>query len=240
MESKFSVFDALVFGFKSAFDHFRLFFLANVAWFFFSFIGLVLVVVSLGVSTMPLIPLIKDLWMKGCNDPSCNAAIQAMLSSVGSIHLIPFLVTLALVGYVWSSLGLGYVHLLLEFCDTGNSHVSRLFSCFGLGARGLLAMVVYCLICFAGLLLLIFPGIYWAYRFCFFSYFIVDKDAGVIDSLKHSWAITKGQGWNFFGIWVALITISGAGLPLLFLPIGLLSFAYIYRRLEQSHESSAA
>lgn len=58
-----------------------------------------------------------------------------------------------------------------------------------------------------GLILLIIPGIYFALRFSFYAYAIMDKDLGPIDALSYSWKITKGHAWDlfvfnlYFGLW---------------------------------------
>ena len=45
-----------------------------------------------------------------------------------------------------------------------------------------------------GICLFIIPGIYLALRLQFFTAFIVEEDTGIIESLKRSWEITRGQG----------------------------------------------
>lgn len=71
----------------------------------------------------------------------------------------------------------------------------------------------------------------------FYSYFIVDKNAGPIEALKKSWAITRGVKWDLFlfGLLLGLITLAGllalvVGL-FVAIPVGLLANTYVYRKL---------
>jgi uncharacterized membrane protein len=50
---------------------------------------------------------------------------------------------------------------------------------------------------FFGFILLIIPGIILSIRLGFFDYLIVDKNSRIVESLKKSWEITKGQYLEF-------------------------------------------
>lgn len=230
MEHKFSVFESLLFSFKSALDNFRLFFLASLVWLGAALFGISLLLISLGASLTSIIDLANQM-AQGLKGATFITAAQAILYAVGPIHLLSFLIVITISGYILVGIGLGFIALVLEFYDTGASQVSRIFSCFGLAMRAFFATALYCGIIFVGLLLLIFPGLYWAFRFLFFGYFIVDQNASVIDSLKQSWAITRGQGWRILSLWTALGALTSTGLIWMFLPIGLLAYAHIFRTL---------
>ncbi|MDR2970192.1 MAG: glycerophosphoryl diester phosphodiesterase membrane domain-containing protein [Tannerellaceae bacterium] len=61
-----------------------------------------------------------------------------------------------------------------------------------------------------GMLLLIVPGIYLALRLQFFTCFIVEENAGIMDSLKRSWALTEGHAMKLFIlalVWLGLIIL---------------------------------
>jgi uncharacterized membrane protein len=87
------------------------------------------------------------------------------------------------------------------------------------------------------------PGIYFAIRFYFFIYFIVDKKAGIIESLKRSWEITKGQAWNLFLFNLVLFGINLLGVIcfliglLVTLPITGVATAFVYRKLLSQSQS---
>jgi hypothetical protein len=77
---------------------------------------------------------------------------------------------------------------------------------------------------------LLLPAIYIAIRLMFFQAFIVEEDAGIIDSLKKSWKITKGQEVSLFlfGLVSLGLTIVGCLLFLigLFVAIPLIYMMY--------------
>ena len=77
---------------------------------------------------------------------------------------------------------------------------------------GVVASVLYYLMVFGGLFLLIVPGIYLAVRFGQYQNGIVDKDLGVIDSLKYSARITEGNRGKLFMLGIMCILIVLAGL----------------------------
>ena len=74
------------------------------------------------------------------------------------------------------------------------------------------ANLLYILIIFIGMIAFILPGIYFALRFQFYDYFIVDKDCNAIDSLKESWRITNNQSLSLLGLFSIFIGICILGL----------------------------
>ncbi len=95
------------------------------------------------------------------------------------------------------------------------------------------------IIVFAGFILLIIPGIYFAIRLQFSTYLIVDKKLGIMDSIKTSWRITKGHTWNLFlfGLLLFLLNILGAialviGL-IVTIPTSGIATAYVYKKLSE-------
>ncbi len=96
---------------------------------------------------------------------------------------------------------------------------------------------------FIGTLLLVVPGIYLAMRLMMYRYALVHKREPIIDTLKLSWAMTKGHAWKLFLFTLVMIAINLVGL--LALGIGLLvtipvtGFAsvYVYRELLDIHEA---
>lgn len=136
---------------------------------------------------------------------------------------------------IWISLGL--IKITLNFCDNLKSKIADLFSRPKLFFRYLFAVILYTLTVFVGLILLIVPGIYFGIRLQFYGFFIVDKKAGIVESLKGSWQITKGSFWNlfFFGLLLALINLAGFAVFLVGLfvtiPTTLVASAFVYRKL---------
>ncbi|MEW6572492.1 MAG: hypothetical protein AB1374_02505 [Bacillota bacterium] len=143
-------------------------------------------------------------------------------------------------------IGMGVIKIALRFCDGEKAGFADLFSCLSLFFRYLFAGILYCLIVLAGTILLVVPGIIWGIQYQFFSYFIIDKKTGVIESLKRSSAITKGSRWNLFlfGLLLALINILGMLALLIGLfatvPTTMVANAYVYRKLAVQAEAAQA
>lgn len=147
-------------------------------------------------------------------------------------------VVLGIVGYVLGRFGqLGFTHLALRVVDGEEATIGDLFSQGRLLVRAVLATTVYLGIVIGGFLLLIVPGIIWGIKFQYYIYAIVDEDAGVMESLKRSSALTRGEKLNLFwyGLLCGLVGLLGA----LALCVGVLAAAptialasaYVYRRL---------
>jgi len=133
--------------------------------------------------------------------------------------------------------GLGLIKISLKLCDGEEAKFSDLISQYKLFFRYLFASFLYGLITFLGFILLIVPGIILSIRLGFFDYLIVDKNSRIIESLKRSWEITKGNAWNLFLLYLlfAIINISGAFALIVGLfwsiPTTMLAEAFVYRKL---------
>ena len=135
---------------------------------------------------------------------------------------------------------LGYIKNLFQAMDGEDPQ----FSAYGQESRKLikaiLAGLLYAIIVVIGIVLFIIPGIYLAMRLQFYIVFIVDEDAGIVDSLKRSWAITDKQVLDLLLVAVVVIAISIAGAMLLLIglfiaiPLTYLMLLYIYRKLNVS------
>jgi uncharacterized membrane protein len=88
-----------------------------------------------------------------------------------------------------------------------------------------------------GALCLLLPAIYLGIRFMFYQAFIVDDDAGIIDSLKRSWEITKGHTLSLFLLALTSIGIVIAGFMVFVIgifvamPLVALMYCSAFRRL---------
>ncbi len=120
-----------------------------------------------------------------------------------------------------------------------------LFGSYRLTFRYLLASILYGLTIIAGLILFIVPGIILIIRMGFYTYLIVDKGMGPMDSLKESMRLTKGNAWNLFLLWFVLLGVVLLGLLALVVgifvayPVTLLAHIFIYRYLEQKNPAVA-
>jgi hypothetical protein len=86
----------------------------------------------------------------------------------------------------------GILKIALKFCEGVVGKVSDVFSQSRFFFRYLGASILYGFIVVAGCILLVVPGIVWGIKYGFFSYAMVDKDLGVMESLRWSAAITNG------------------------------------------------
>ncbi len=132
---------------------------------------------------------------------------------------------------------LGYTKNLFQALDGEEPQ----FSAYGQQSRKIftyfIANIIYTILISIGLLFLLLPGIYLAIRLQFFIMFIVEEDAGIIESLKRSWEITKGQGLPLFMLFLAMLAILLIGLIIFFigiflaLPLIMMMQCYVYRKL---------
>ena len=133
---------------------------------------------------------------------------------------------------------MGNIRIALEINDGQKTGFDRLFSAWKFFFRYVAGSFLYSLIVLCGLILLVVPGIMWAIRFQFFSYFIIDKDAGPVEALKLSSKATKGARMDLF--WFDLACFGAIILGVLALGIGIfvaiptvmLAVAYVFRKLE--------
>lgn len=122
---------------------------------------------------------------------------------------------------------LGYLKNLFQTLDG----VEPQFSAYGQQARKIgtyiISYLLFILIVIVGCIFFIIPGIYLALRLQFFMAFIVEENAGITDSLKMSWNITKGHAGDLFILWLAMIAICILGFILLVVGI-FVAFPLIY------------
>jgi uncharacterized membrane protein len=132
---------------------------------------------------------------------------------------------------------MGLIRIAIRFCDNEKGGFADLFSCFPLVFKYLFSSILYVLVVFGGMILLIIPGIIWAIKFQFFSYFIVDRGLGPIEALKRSAVITKGVKWDLFVFRLLLMGINLLGVLCLLIglfatiPMTMVAVAFVYRKL---------
>ena len=144
----------------------------------------------------------------------------------------------SLVSWVISMLvQIGSIKIVLELYDKKTLKLSNLYNQHRILLRYLGATILYMVMVIAGFICLIIPGIYLAIKFQFYSFLIVDKNMGVMDSLKNSSAMTEGVKWKLLLFALALggINILGAlcllvGL-LVTIPTSTMATVYVYRKL---------
>lgn len=99
------------------------------------------------------------------------------------------------------------------------------------------ASIIYTVAFMIGLVLFIIPGIYLVLRLQFFEAFIVEENAGIMESLKKSWAITEGHVLPLFLLLLTMIGIGIVGFILfgigifVSIPLCYMMYAYAFRKL---------
>ncbi len=135
-------------------------------------------------------------------------------------YLFPFIIlgTFFQLLLFWFHVGL--IKMALDIYDTGTSSIRVLFSPARMVAKVILAQILTISVVTVGMMLLVIPGFYFIIKLGLASYFIIEKDAGIIESLKLSYRATAGVFWDFLLLFAVMFGI-GIGfyyLNLLLLP----------------------
>lgn len=156
---------------------------------------------------------------------------SALASIISLVFSIAFLV-----------IQLGVYNVMLKVVDGKNPTYKDLYSYpdpVMKILRNIVAGIIVGIAIIGGLILLIIPGIYIAVRLMFFTYYIVDKNAGVMDSIKMSWELTKGGAMNLFLLGILFFVVNFIG-ALLFgiglavtMPLTFLATALLYRKFQK-------
>lgn len=134
-------------------------------------------------------------------------------------------------------LEIGFIKIVLKLIDGHKAEITELWAYPQYLLRMIGATILYSLIVVVGFILLIIPGIYLALRLQFYSYYIVDKNAPAVDSLRMSWKATEGNVINIFLFALLLIALNILGaLALLIglfvtIPVSFIAVALLYRKL---------
>ena len=164
-------------------------------------------------------------------------------SSVIGLVLVAFLIGLLIQAFI----KMASIHLLLKaHDDVASAQVSDLwYPEWSLFLNYVGGALLSGIIIAVGFILLIIPGIYFALRFAFVTYAIVDKKLSPMDALKESTRITEGHKWQLLGLILALIGINIVGAILLLvgllvtIPLSMLIVVHAYRVLEARANASA-
>jgi len=231
-----SLYDAFTFGFRMALENVR-FFLKVFTTFGVVFFG------ALFVGLIPNIGLFNQLRslapqlgaLKTCTGAACMTVLKPIMPVVlsagwrfGLIGLFVFLVSCILF--------VGYTKIFLNLYDQKPVSVGMLFQYWRLVPKYFIASLIFLAIVCFGLMLFIIPGLIWALRFMFFNYFIIDKNAGIIESLRSSYNLTRGYTVELIAL-LGLVMFMGSLFKLSFIgglilmPVGSFAFVHVYRNL---------
>lgn len=81
------------------------------------------------------------------------------------------------------------------------------------------ATILYSAIVSIGILFFIIPGIYWAIRLQFYSYAIIEKGLGAIESIRYSWHLTRNASTELLILTAYALLVLCVGLILFILGI---------------------
>ncbi|MBI2621451.1 MAG: hypothetical protein HYW63_02275 [Candidatus Levybacteria bacterium] len=162
--------------------------------------------------------------------------IQGIVQGFFRESVLAVLVSLAFT-VITLFLEIGAIKIFLKLVDGQKAEITELWAYPQYLLRMIGASILFGLIVLAGFILLIIPGIYLAIRLQFYSFYIVDKNEGVIDSLQKSWKVTQGNVINLFLFMLLLVALNILGaLALLVgllvtIPVSFIAVTLLYRKL---------
>lgn len=152
------------------------------------------------------------------------------------VFSLPYIVAAALVN---GALQMGFMKFFLTAVRGGNPQYEMILSEVKIhkSFRFLAASCLYVLLVGVGLLFFVIPGVYFALKYAFVSYFVADKDAKIGESFTLSAAATNGNKWNLLGLAALMVLVNIAGFfaliygLLVSVPVSMLAYLYAYNKL---------
>ena len=231
---KVSLFDAFIFAFKSVLDNFRVYFfcalyyMVSMIFIMVGGVGLVLlnpkVIAAINTSGM-IKPEQQENFQRVIDFVMTHQWVMVLSAALFVIGLILLFAVIAGVIKVFFNLYARREVSLADFFE-GTKRALPLFMLSIL--VGLCVMV--------GFILFIIPGIYLAIRLAFAKFIIVNENIGVVDALKKSWYVSKGQYWNIVGLYtlVFLIASMHTNAAIIFIPLFIGSAVYLYKKATET------
>lgn len=181
---------------------------------------------------------VNFLWALLCGMTAVPMVIVASLADAGGVDndLAPILILpLILLSYaLLLFLGLGMIKFTLKLARGQQAQLQDLFSGGGLFLTAVGAAVLFGLMYIPGILLCVIPGIFVVLMFWPFLHVIVDRHAGVTESLSLARSITTGNLLTGFLMFLINVALQFAGtiacyVGLLFtMPLIMLIYAVAY------------
>ncbi|MES2007164.1 MAG: hypothetical protein V4436_03595 [Patescibacteria group bacterium] len=136
-------------------------------------------------------------------------------------------------------LNLGFFLLTLKIARGESPSLKEIIPPARLGFQIFLVSILVSLLVFAGLILLIIPGIYFMLRFGLANY-AVAEGSPLMESFEKSTKLTEGHKWQLLGFLAVFIVINilgaipfGLGL-ILTIPLTMVAYAHVYLKLKQA------
>ncbi len=139
-------------------------------------------------------------------------------------------------------LELGMINVYLRVLDGDEAKISDLFSATKQMFTYVMGNFCFNFLLFWGYLCFIVPGVIVSIAVQFYSYFIVDKEIGPIESIRASWIASRGARLNIFLMVVLFHLLRSFGTLMFFIgliPVNMvisLATAEIYRQLLRNTE----
>ena len=153
-------------------------------------------------------------------------------------EIVGLKITLVIINQLFQYfLTVGLVKIGLKVVDGSDVKIGDLFSGGPVFVTYVLGVFLFTLIVLAGFVLLVVPGIILSVMLQYYSYFIIDKNMGPVESIKASAELTKGVRWKLFGFGLTLLLLNLSGALLLVvgmfvtIPVSLVAYAFVYRKL---------
>jgi uncharacterized membrane protein len=189
--------------------------------------------------TLRAMPVLKDtLYASNSSWFMCNTAQVKQLCMQLSIHDIPTSIIILwsfvffTLSILWSMFAAGYIRMLIKFHDSGAAELRHMFLGWHRGPRVFIAGLIVAFGFLAGTLFFIIPGIYILVHAILYPFFIIDKDTGIVQSIKKSFKAVQGHSWQVVTLVLLAMLVSInpivkllSGFPLMLMLI------YAYRRL---------
>jgi uncharacterized membrane protein len=137
----------------------------------------------------------------------------------------------------FAGLEAGFARMCLDLYDRRTPTFTDAFARLALGPMLVAGQIIYLLLVVIGLALLVVPGLYLASRFSLFAFCLVDDQPSLIDSFRHSAALSNGTLGQLALLSASLFLLNVLGACVLGLglfvtiPLSVLMLAAVYRQL---------
>lgn len=135
-----------------------------------------------------------------------------------------------------------YTRVVLLCIDDEPAGPGDVFAAFKYIIPFAVSGLIFSLLLFPAFLLLIIPGIYLMISLGFYSFYVLDQDMGPIESLKRSWAVTRGHMKDLTFFYFVLCMVVFGGLICFMvgvIPASIVSsvaMARVYRQLDRAYD----
>jgi uncharacterized membrane protein len=166
---------------------------------------------------------------------SLAVSIFSDIDSKSGFSIIALILTIVSV-----FIDMGWLKMLLRTAHGQTPKVRDLIDHAHMIWKYLGASIVTILIVIGGLILLVIPGIYWAFKYLFTPMLVLDRNMGIKAALRESARMTDGVKWKLFGFSLVMALVNLVGFlalgvgALVSIPVTTLAFIHVYRKLSHT------